>query len=257
MAQIKEYSMMEEDVKGRPINKDANRLEKRLTVDVVKNLVPKTYKGMIDEPLVETINRLSDDPTYGDEFKESFITYTTVLNRNTNWGIGKYLDAIKFHSLSTTGISLVDAYCLTFPDRLARRIELGKSKAEMTGEAARYNKGILLNAIREQALVPLHLVNQGTTQLAINTLTKLMLTARSEVAKVSAATALLKELRPPEAQQVELQIGLSDEVTEMHKKQTDSLLQIAENQRKMLEAGHSIEDVQRINATIVEADIDE
>jgi len=230
---------------------------KELTLDYLTGAVPKKYKKYISQETVDNVNGLSGDPDYGQEFLDTFVTHTNLLDGTEKWSMDNYLDAVKFTSLSFMGMSQVEAYIKTFPYRYESRVSRGQGKTEMTGEASRFNSTSLVNKIRQQALVPLHLVNQGTTQLAINTLTKLMLTARSEVAKVSAATALLKELRPPEAQQVELQIGLSDEVTEMHKKQTDSLLQIAENQRKMLEAGHSIEDVQRINATIVEADIDE
>jgi hypothetical protein len=84
-----------------------------------------------------------------------------------------------------------------------------------------------------------------------------MLNGRSEVARVNAANTIIKELRPPEVQQVELQLGQSEEALKAQERQTEQLAQIAENQRRLLAAGVSIEDVQQIQVTVIEAEEDE
>jgi len=231
-----------------------------LTLEVVTNLVPKSYKNLLTQETIDEINKLVEDPDYGEEFKESMITSTSLLNGTEKWSIGQYIDAVKFYALTAGGLSQVEAYIKVFPERLQARLDRGQTKKDMAGEASRFSGSILVNKIRQQALVPLHLVNQGTTQLAINTLTTLMLNARSEVARVSAATALLKELRPPEAQKIALEIGLNEDARSAQERQTQQLLEIAENQRRLLQAGMSLSEVQQIHIAkqeVIEADLDE
>jgi len=232
----------------------------KVTLEALKEQVPKKYKKLVDEGTVHNINKLAEDPEYGEEFRDSVITHTKILDGSEKWSMKNYIDAIKFYSLTAAGNSQVDSYIKVFPERLQARLDRGQDKSFMNGEASRFNATDLVNRIRQQSLVPLHLVNQGTTQLAINQLTHLMLNARSDVARVSAATALLKELRPPETQTVDLQIGLNDEARAAQEKQNAQLLDIAQNQRRLLEAGMALDDVQSIHIKkeeVIEVDLDE
>ena len=214
--------------------------------------LPKSYRNAATDELVDIVNTLAEDPDYGEHFKDSFLTYTSVLEGKENFSMDNYLNAVKFFSLTSVGMPAVRAYCKVFPERLQKRLDRGESIKDMGGEGSRFNNSELVNKIRAQALVPLHLLNQDKVQLAINTLANIMIGGRSEVARVSAATTLIKELRPPEVQQVEMQIGMSDQVLEAQNKQTEQLITIAENQKRLLEAGASIEDVQAININVVD-----
>ena len=232
-------------------------MAKPLSLEVMQEQIPKSYRKLLTQEVVDEINKLVEDPDYGQEFKEAILSHTNILAGKENFSLKHYINAIKFYSLTASGLPLVRAYVKVFPERLQARLDIGQTIADMGGEASRYNASEAVNKIRAQALVPLHLVNQGTTQLAINTLTDLMLKGRSEVARVSAATALLKELRPPEAQKVELQMGLSDAAIEAQEKQTEQLINIAENQRRLLAAGASIDDIQQIYIETIEVEEDE
>ena len=223
----------------------------------MKANIPKGYAKNLTQEVVDEVNHLAEDPDYGQEFKDAFTTHTTILSGKESFSLSQYINAVKFYSLTAAGLSFVRAYVKVFPERLQARLDRGQGVDDMGGEASRYNGSDAVNKIRAQALVPLHLVNQGTTQLAINTLTTLMLKGRSEVARVSAATALLKELRPPEAQQVELQLGMSDAALEAQAKQTEQLTMIAENQQRLLRAGVSIDELQQIHVTTIEAEVAE
>ena len=228
-----------------------------LSLEAMQAHLPKTYRKNITQDVIDEINKLSEDPDYGQEFKDAFTTHTSILSGKESFSLKQYINAIKFYSLTAGGLSFVQAYIRVFPERLQARIDRGQGVDDMGGEASRYNGTDAVNKIRAQALVPIHLVNQGTTQLAINTLTTLMLKGRSEVARVSAATALLKELRPPEVQQVELQLGLSDQALEAQKKQSDQLAEIADNQRRMLQAGVPLNEIQSIHVKTIDVELDD
>jgi len=230
-----------------------------LTIGVITEIVPKNYKKLVTQDVVDEINLLTKDPDYGEEFKESFLSATSVLSGKTSVSLLQYIAAVKYYSLTASGMTFTDAYIKVFPERLQARLDRGEDKTNMGGEASRYNATDTVTTIRRQALVPLHLVNQGAVQTAINALTNIVLNGKSEMAKVAAATTLIKELRPPETQHVELQLGLSEEAREAQKKQHDQLIEIAENQRRLLAAGANINDIQRlhITTTIIEEDEDE
>jgi hypothetical protein len=227
-------------------------MSKPLTLEVMKEQVPKNYKNSITQEVVDEINKLVEDPDYGEEFRDAYLTHTNILSGKENFSLKTYANAIKFYSLTAAGLPAVRAYVKVFPERLQARIDRGQTINDMPGEASRFNSSDAVNKIRAQALIPIHLVNQGTVQKAINSLTTIMLNGKSEVARVSAATALLKELRPPETQQVELQLGMSDAALEAQAKQNEQLASIAENQRKLLMAGANINDIQQIHVTTVE-----
>ena len=229
----------------------------KLSLEVMQVNLPKTHKKLITQEIIDDINKLTADPDYGQEFAEAFVTHTTILSGKEAFSLKQYVSAVKFYSLTATGMPAVRAYVKVFPERLQARINNGDSIEDMGGEASRYNGTDAVNKIRAQALIPLHLVNQSTIQLSINTLTRIMLDGRSEVARVSAATALLKELRPPETQHVELQLGLSDAALDAQAKTNETLITIAENQQRLLKAGVDINDLQQIHVTTIEAEIDE
>jgi len=222
---------------------------KKLTKELVKASLGKKFTGEINDNVIDEINLLIDDPDYGEAFKENMITYTSVLSGKDTWSLQMYLDATKFFSLTSMGDSQAKAYCKVFPDRFQSRLDRGEGQNEIAGEASRYSGSKLVNAIREQSQVPFHLRNQGAAQDALNQLLYLMMNARSDVAKVSAATAVLKETRPPEAQRIEMQVGLSDQAVEQQERQNSALRDIAVNQRKLLEQGYSLDEVQKIHVT--------
>jgi len=227
-----------------------------VTMEYFQETLPKKFGGAINQSTIDEINKLVEDPDYGEEFKSSMVTYTSVLSGKDKWSFKMYMEATKFFSLRAMGMSQIDSYAKVFPERLQVRLDSGFDKNILRGEAARYDGNKLVNAIREQSQVPFHLRNQGAAQDALNQLISLMYTARSDVAKVSAATAVLKETRPPEAQKIELQVGLSEDAVEQQEKQNEQLRDIANNQRKLLEQGYSIDEVQKIHVTRVHDTID-
>lgn len=232
-----------------------------ISLETVKAATPKRYRGTMTQSMVDDINKCIEDPDYGEEFGESIFTYLNILGGSKKWSMFDYVSAVKYFSLTAACVNQVDAYCRVFPDRLQARLTLGLTKADMTGEASRYNGNELVSIIRDQALIPLHLVNQGILQKAINKAAQLMMTAKSEKVQGDMALGLIKELRPPETNKVEVAIGLNDSAREAQERQTNAMLEIAENQRRMLAAGASLSDIQKLtmvhNTEDIEAEIDE
>jgi len=234
--------------------------EIELTLEYMQATLPKNHAKTITQETIDEINHLVEDPDYGKHFKESMITSASVLGGKEPWSFEEYMNATKYLSIKALGETDLNAYVKVFPERLQVRLDDGFDKTVCRGEAGRFNNSMLVNALRGQSQVPFHLRNQGAAQDALDQLLHLMMNARSDVAKVSAATAVLKETRPPEVQQVELQMGLSDQAVEMHEKQNETLREVALNQRKLLKQGYNINDKQKLHVNrvgVIDAEVEE
>ena len=225
----------------------------QLDTQTLKGIVPKKYAKLVSDELVDELNSLIVDPEYGEQFKEEFLTHANILEHNSNWSLEKYKNAVKFFSLVQQEMSLVDAYCAVFPERLKARYARGESKLNMGGEASRYNSSELVNKIRQQALVPLHLVNQGLLQQAINKQAQLMMTAKSEMVQQKASETLIRELRPPETSKIELDIGFkhSDTIEDLRK----AAEELAMAQLDTIKAGAAVKEI--AESRIIDAELDE
>jgi hypothetical protein len=235
------------------------KLEEDVTPELLKQVVPKRFRSRITQEVVDDINLCLNDLDYSEEFKRDVLTHIGVLENKGNWGLRQYINAVKFYSLTAQGWSQVNAFCKVFPHRLEARIAAGEGKNELAGDASRYNKSELVNIIRKQSLVPFYLYNLGNRQEAFDIAMSIARHGRSEAARVNAVNTILQATEAPADNSIELQIGLSDDALAIQKAQTETMREIAKNQREMLAAGHSIEDIQSIKVThnVIDADIDE
>jgi hypothetical protein len=226
-------------------------MNKDLSLELVQGLVPKHYKNSVTQELIDDLNRLSRDPDYGEEFKQSMLTSTSILGgANSKWSLAMYVDAVKYFSLTAAQMSQADAYIAVFPERFQSRLDRGETKEDIRGEASRYNNSELVNKIRQQALVPLHLVNQGNVQIAINVLVDIATRGRSEMARVSAANGLLKELRAPESSKIEKDVGINKgNIIDDYEK---AMLKMVAEQKRLIEAGGDLKSI--ANASIKVSD---
>ena len=170
-----------------------------LEYEIVKEQVGKRHSHKINKELIEELNRLNEDPDYGEEFVEGFIEHFNVLDENKKWRLPKYINAMKFYMLRESGHSRVDAFIKVFPQRLASVLASGKTKADMTGESSRYdNTNGILQAIKSRYNVNMSIVFRGEAFKSINALVELRDTSPSDRIRMESAIALVKELKPTE-----------------------------------------------------------
>lgn len=202
---------------------------------------------LIQDDTIEELNKLIEDPEYGEEFLDQYISYFDIVNKNSSWNTAKYMNAMKFFTLIEGGNTAVDAYVKTFPDRLQSRLNRGESKYDMGGEASRYNASALVNEIRKVATIPVQLIHRHLLHKAIRKQADLMLNARSEMVQQKAAETLIRELKPAEDSNINLKIGADEDTKAQQARLVDHIGQLAMNQRKLLAAGMSIEEIQKLN----------
>ena len=219
-----------------------------VTLELLQEQLGKKKGQLVNQDTVDELNKLAEDPDYGEEFLDSYSTHFNIVEGNNSWSTPKYMIAMKFFTLLESGHSQVDAYVKAKPWRLAEVMAKGGSKADMGGEASRYNNTSLVNEIKKVSTIPVQLIHRHLLHEAIQTTASLMTDPSvSPAVQQKAAETLIRELKPAEDTTVNLKVGMDDETKSQNKVLVDHIGQIAMNQRQMLASGMNIAEIQRLN----------
>jgi len=198
--------------------------------------LPKRLKSTLSDGLLVDINKVINDSTLHEGYRDNLLSYTSVL-QDGKFKIDDYVHAVRYISYKLMGSSNIDAYCKAFPDRYQKFIDDGVSDKNIASYISSYNKNKLVNLIFAQTLVPSYVLNSDLYQRALNVSADLMLTAKSEKVRCDAANNLLGHLKMPDEQKVELDISIKeDSVLRDLRKATSALVM---EQRRVLELGAS------------------
>lgn len=221
-----------------------------VTKQELQAAVPDKLKLSVTQDLADKINNISNDPLHAETIRENFITYTRVL-QDGKYKIEDYMNAVAYVSYKLMGYSNQDSYFKTFPDRHAALVARGASRKDISAYVAAYNKNKLVNAILEQSLIPIHILNQDAVQKAINTQIEIMTDLDiSPIARTQAANSLLSHLVKKETAQVQLNIGTPE--SSGLKDLENAIADLAKQQKRLIESGTSAKDV--AESSIVEGE---
>ena len=210
-----------------------------LTVEALRAVMPKRQKHNINQNLVNELNKLVIDPEAREAFRENLVGYTSVL-QDPNVKLNSYIQAVKYVSYKLLGYSNQDSWIKTFPIRYKRLVDLQKSDGFVRSTVACYNRGKIVNAILEQSMVPVWVLNNDLFQQALTTQFKLMTTADSEKVRTDAANSLLTHLKQPEATKLTLEVDVvqDDSIRELR----EATLELARAQKRSIELGGTTAD---------------
>lgn len=204
-----------------------------LTPEVMQRCLPPKYKGRLTEQNVANINQAIEDDEFRDAIRENILGFSTVLNA-PNYSLEEYVNAVKFITYTSTGDTNVKAWAKVFPDRYTRLLAKGIESKDINAHVRHFNRTKLVNEVREQSLVPLHIFNADVKQQAINKLASLMLTAKSEKVQQESANSLLTHLKTPETQKIELDVGMK--TTSIIEGLHETTMKLAAKQQELIEA---------------------
>lgn len=181
-----------------------------LTIDQLQRAMPKHMTSKMTQGVVENINRATSEPGFSEALRENVLGYTSVL-KDGKYKIEDYIAAVKFNSFRMMGDSNIVAWAKTFPMRYQKLKVAGQSEKVIHAHVAMYNKNKLVNAVYEQSLVPTHIINADVFQQAINVQAQIMKDPDvSPKVRSDAANSLMTHLKRPEAQKIELDVGVKD-----------------------------------------------
>jgi len=196
-------------------------------------LPAKMSKGISDD-LVMNLNAMIGDPDHYERIRENMIGYTHILS-DGKYTVDDYLNAVMYASYKMAGMTNIDAFSKTFPDKMVRYRAAGKSVNAINSFVTAYNKTKLVTNILSQALVPVHILNMDLFQEAVNTEAALMRTAKSEKVRHEAAKALMDVLRPPTESKIKLDIGMTK--SNIMDDLAEATAKLVQEQRRAIESG--------------------
>lgn len=205
-----------------------------ITEDVFVRALPKKLKGKVTPEVIDGINKVITEPGLRENYRDNLLAYTGVMT-DGKYKLQSYIDAVKYVSYKLLGSSNIEAYTKTFPHRFQRLVNEGADEKTISSYCAAYNKNQLVNKIFEQTLVPTHVLNADLYQKALNRQAYLMMNANSEKVQSDAANSILQQLRMPETQKIELDVGIKQDKSIDDLRQ--STLELVAQQRKMIESG--------------------
>lgn len=182
----------------------------QLTEAQFKEALPKGVQKRVNPAVINNINKVLANSEIAEELRDNIIGFSSVL-RDGKYRMESYLNAVKYVSYKMMGGTQKQAYTKTFPDKMNNWKVLNVSEKDISKYLNIYNKSQLVQAITEQSLTPSYILNADVFQEAINVNKSIMLDLDvSPKTRVEAANSILNHLKRPEAQKVELDIGISD-----------------------------------------------
>ena len=240
-----------------------NELKKSddLTLEYLQNAIP-SRKNTITEDVVTIIRDSMDEPEFqGESLLRTAITYEAVLQRNKA-SITEYLNAIRFCAyMLSLDDNYTEAYKKVFFDREFVKARLGLSTEdsrykELTSAASRYRRSKIVTDILTVSQVPLDLIFAGDRVKAVGVLADIMVSGKYDKDKINAAKELLAATRGPDNIKMELEVGMYSNAKEAQDALNSKLAVIAGNQKKLLDQGASIVDVQSLRLdTVIEGEV--
>ena len=210
------------------------------TLDELDAALPLSLKGKMTPEIANNLNTIITDPQVAQAFRDNFVSYTNVLKEG-KFKLESYMDAVAYVSFKLMGYTDRECYQRTFPNRYAELVAKGTSAKDIAAYVSAYNRGILVNKVLEQTLIPTYVLNQDVYQKAINTQADLMVNGKSEMVRMKAADSILNHLKRPEASKVEISMGIVDSKEVDDLKQ--AMLDLTRNQRALIEQGTPTKEI--------------
>ncbi len=225
-----------------------------ITVSKLKDLLPKKTNIKVTEEIVDLIHRAEEDTGLPQElFEEDLMSYMHLVGNMRGVGMKDLVNAIKFCNLKRN-YDNKEAWSIVFPEKYDRLVAGNK---QVDNHVAMYNGSKLVVAIDKEMLIPVHLQYAPYFHAAVKKQYEIMngIAEKTSDGKAQSVSPMVQHLaakelatltRQPEESKLDITINPGEQALTMQQQMNDQLTQIVANQRKRLQAGESIIDVQQI-----------
>ena len=226
-----------------------------ISAEELRSCLPDRLKRNVSASVMSKVNEVLGDPEAWETYRENLLGYAHVLQHG-RFKMTNYVDAVKFVSYKLMGKTSKQSFLLVFPEKISGWDAAGVESKDQASYITAYNSCKLVNLVYEQTLIPVHVMNRDNYQRAINCQISLMLTAKSEMARVQAANSVLTHLKPPE--QTQIDINISSDSDSAINALTASTQRMIDMQKKMLSDGVlTAQDLAHQSLNVVEQEIED
>lgn len=179
-----------------------------LDIAEIKQALPRRHRSKITPELIKDVEKLLDNPDFGEVYSKNLVTYASVLKEG-RFRLIDFFNATAFVSHKMLGDTSIAAYQKVFPDKVKDMALRGVSNKDVHSYASMYNKTRLVTLIYSQTLIPDHIMYASVRHKAIATQATLLDHDNPHVAQ-KAADSLLNHLKAPVDTKMTLDIGTKD-----------------------------------------------
>ncbi len=255
---------MEDIIKpGEPLKTHFHDYE-GLTREDIMRIMPKNINKPISDEMIKVINRMGEDCGIMQEYlEENFLSNLNVLQEK-RISVKHYVNAIKFVALRQN-YSLTKSWAIVFPDKykaLKDAIDGGADSKQINiaAHASSYAQTKAVVKVTAQSILAPSIVYAPMHHHAVTKLYNLTngvasgypLDAENKPPRVSptvqlnAAIALEQITRVPEDTTINLKVEQGDAHLEQQKKLNENIRNLIDLQRKGIESGKNVTEVQKV-----------
>lgn len=195
----------------------------KLTKDDFSTALPSNVTKGINSAVIDYVNSALEDQDTRERFKENLFNYNKVLSEG-KYKVSDYINAVMYISFKSMNYTNIEAFERTFPDKMKRYAEEGKSIDQIHNFVSAYNRTKLVVSLTAQAIIPTHILNQDLYQEALNVNAQLMRSSKRDEVRQRAAEFLASHLAAPTDSKVKLDIGVSEDFLTELRNATDRLV---------------------------------
>ena len=220
---------------------------------------PKGMGERITDEVLTMLNNVEHDTGMSEElFSEQLCSYSHLITGGA--GIEKLANAIKFVNLrQLPKMGAAKAYRIVFP-RKTKEIEGRKQSVDSF--ASMYSGTKMVLEVQKLIVMPTYITHRPMHNAMIQKLFDLTngIGAKegdyvSPTVQMNSAVELLNVTKMPEDNSIELKIGMTDEAKSVQQELMAQIGAYAAQAANRVDAGESLDDVQKLGINVVDVDI--
>ena len=243
---------------------DANRMIpeefQRITVNRLKELLPRNTNIAVTQEIVDLINNIEMDSGIPQELaEEDVMSYMHLIGNMRGVGLKDLVNAVKYCNLKRN-YSNKEAWSIVFPTKFN---DLKAANKQVDNHVSMYNATKLVQAIDKEMLIPVSLQYAPYFHAAVKKQFDIMNGKASDsidgkpqnvspMVQHLAAKELATLTKAPEESKLSVTINPGAEAMSAQAEMNAQLKALVASQRKRLENGEDIIDVQQIGINFTE-----
>lgn len=250
---------MAEEMKNLPKAQEFDDLEieeQNITVEKLKEFLPKGTRVKLNQQTVDLINKLIDESAcHKGLMEERLMSHLHLIGPGV--GIKQVLNGVKFVTLATTpGMTQSKAYAMTFPDKAQEILE---RNGDISSFASQYAATKIPTTIMQDVQIGPSITYAPLRHQCVQKYMELMNGKAADgpasaTVQLNATIALMEYIKVPEEMTINLNHDMSEDAKSVQQNLADQISKAVDLQMSRIAGGEKLGDVQKIGI-ITEAEV--
>lgn len=230
--------------------------EQNITVEKLKEFLPKGSRVKVNQQTVDMINKLIDESAcHKGLMEERLMSHLHLIGPGV--GIKQVMNGVKFVTLATTpGMTQSKAYAMTFPDKAQEILE---RNGDISSFASQYAATKIPTTIMQDVQIGPSITYAPLRHQCVQKYMELMNGKAADgpasaTVQLNATIALMEYIKVPEELTINLNQDMSEDAKNVQQNLADQISKAVDLQMSRLAGGEKLSDIQRVGI-VTEAEI--